>query len=196
MGTSYTNITLRGPDRDQVAQCLKQMKRTAYVSPTTDGYTVVYDKANDNQDDADLMGLASQLSAAFECPALAVLVHDSDILAYWLFDEGTLADEYNSAPGYFDGLARTHPAGGNPERLCAAFAAQEAVESVAGIFQAVRSRGVGGSQSGGYSLVEDLHQDLIQALGMPSFAVSAGYRYLEAGDRPQALEQAVLVERA
>ena len=195
MGASYTNITLRGPNRDQIAQCLKQMKRTAYVSPTTDGFTVVFDEETENQDDADLMGLASQLSAAFECPALAVLVHDSDILAYWLFDEGTLADEYKSAPGYLDGLARTHPAGGNPEKLCAAFAAHDAVESVAGVFQAVRSRGIGGSQSGGYALVEDLHQDLIQSLGMPSFAVSTGYRYLEAGDRPQGLEQAVLVKR-
>ena len=195
MGAFYTNITLRGPDREQVAQCLKQMKRTAYVSPTADGFTVVYDKETENQDDADLMGLASQLSAAFECPALAVLVHDSDVLAYWLFEEGTLADEYNSAPGYFEGLARTHPAGGNPEKLCAAFAAHDAVESVADIFRAVRSRGVGGDRSEGYVFVEDLHQDLTQALGMPSFAVSTGYRYLETGDRPQGLEQAVLVSR-
>jgi hypothetical protein len=195
MGAFYTNITLRGPDREQVAQCLKQMKRTAYVSPTTDGFTVVYDKETETQDDADLMGLASQLSAAFECPALAVLVHDSDIFAYWLFEEGTLADEYNSAPGYFEGLARAHPAGGNPEKLCAAFAAHDAVDSVTGIFQTVRSSGMGGDRSGGYVFAEDLHQDLIRALGMPSLAVSTGYRYLETSDRPQGLEQAVLVRR-
>jgi hypothetical protein len=195
MGASYTNITLCGPDREQIAQCLKQMKRTAYVSPTTDRFTVVYDKETENQNDADLMGLASQLSAAFECPALAVLVDDSGILAYWLFDEGTLADEYNSAPGHLSGLARTHPASGSAERLCAAFEAHDAVESIGSIFQAVRSRGVGGDRSGGYAFVEDLHQDLIRALGMPSFAVSTGYRHLETGDHPQGLDQAVLVKR-
>ena len=100
MGAFYTNITLHGPDQEQVIQCLIQMKRTAYVSPTVGGYTVVYDEETENQDDADLMGLASQLSRALECPALAALVHDSDIFAYWLFKTGTLMDEYDSAPGY------------------------------------------------------------------------------------------------
>jgi hypothetical protein len=195
MGASYTNITLHGPDQEQVVQCLTQMHRTAYVSPTVDNYTVVYDRETEDQDAAHLIGLASQLSTAFECPALAVLVHDSDILAYWLFEEGTLADEYDSAPGYFDGRAGAPPSGGDPEKLCAAFSAEGAVVGVAQILEAVESKSTQADWSSGYVFAEDIHQDLAQALGMPSFAVSVGYRCLEVGGPPEELKQAVLVKR-
>ena len=49
-----------------------------------------------------------------------MLNHDDDILAYWLFEGGELADEYNSCPGYFSGGDEI-PAGGDATKLCAAF---------------------------------------------------------------------------
>jgi hypothetical protein len=195
MGAFYTNITLHGPDQEQVIQCLTQMKRTAYVSPTVDGYTVVYDEETENQDDADLMGLASQLSRALDCPAFAALVHDSDIFAYWLFQEGTLLDEYDSAPGYLQGFAGPARSGEHPDKLCAAFAAEDALEAVAQVFRTVESRDLDGGWSAGYTFAQDIHHDLAQALGMPSFAVATGYRYIEASDIPKGLERAVLVGR-
>jgi Tol biopolymer transport system component len=82
MGLFYTNITLYGPNQQQVTQYLKTLGRAAYVSPTVDGFTVVYDKQTEDQDERELIDLACGLSRAFQCPALAALVHDSDVFAY------------------------------------------------------------------------------------------------------------------
>ena len=49
--------------------------------------------------------LGTRLSLEFGCPVLAVLNHDDDILWYQLFENGKLADEYDSTPGYFDATA-------------------------------------------------------------------------------------------
>lgn len=51
MGNSYTNITLCGPTAFDVKTALAELKLSAYVSPTVDGYTVVCDRQ------ADLIGL-------------------------------------------------------------------------------------------------------------------------------------------
>ena len=67
--------------------------------------------------------------------SVAVIVHDNDILIYFLFQNGELADQYNSSPSYFDyGSTKepAGPAGGDAGRLCAAFGVdnRQAVESV------------------------------------------------------------------
>jgi hypothetical protein len=49
------------------------------------------------------------------------LVHDSDFLCYWLFENGKVVDEFNSCPDYFEdnGLGNSHAATlrGRPEVL-------------------------------------------------------------------------------
>jgi hypothetical protein len=193
MGAFYTNIVLRGPDQGQVVLFLTQEKRLAYVSPTIDGFTVVYDEKSESQDETTLSGLASQLSEAFGCTALAVLVHDSDIFAYWLFEAGELTDEYNSMPGYFDDPSLP-PLGGDPNRLCAAFGVEDGVDRATSVFHKVASRNLEDGWAGSYVFAEDIHHDLVGLLGIPSFAVSTGYRYIEQGDIPEELDSDSLVE--
>ena len=50
--------------------------------------------------------------------AIAFLLQDSDVLSYWYFDSGELADRYNSCPDYFgEATSEDMAAVGNPEAL-------------------------------------------------------------------------------
>ena len=169
MGNFYTNIVLKGPDQDQVVDHLNGLVRLAIVSPTVDGFTVVYDSESERQDPNVLSGLACDLSKVFRCPALAVLNHDDDILWYQLFINGALVDEYDSAPNYFSGPPAP-PEGGDPEKLCNAFGASGSEGPVDGFLRS------------GYTFAIERHEDLVRALGMPSFAAGSGFNYVEAGE--------------
>jgi hypothetical protein len=116
VGISYSNITLKGSDQQHVAAYLKQQRRQAFVAPSVDGYIVIFDKKADEREQA-LQSLAVDLSISFQNVAFAVLVHDGDVFAYWLYDVGQLLDNYNSAPSYFDTApSSVLPTGGNAEQ--------------------------------------------------------------------------------
>jgi len=71
-----------------------------------------------------MQALTSKLSRDLHCAAFAAIVHDDDVIGYFLYQDGELTDWYNSAPDYFDfGSTKKPlgPAGGNAERLCAVF---------------------------------------------------------------------------
>ena len=166
MGASYTNLTLRGPERLRVVAALRARGREAYVGPTEDGCTVVFDAAAEHAADENER-LAVDLSRELGCAALAVGVHDDDVFFYALCDHGRVVDTYDSAPGYF---ARRHlPAeGGDAALLCRLMgrpgAKPEAVEEVlrepwkrAFAFETAR------------------HAHLAGALGLPALAVGLGY---------------------
>jgi len=142
MGNFYTNITLRGPDKDAVLAVLRRDNRCAYVSQTRDHFTVVYDLETESQDEELLCHVAELLSREFACPALAVLNHDDDILIYHLYSRGEQVDSYNSAPGYFEG-ASTPPSGGNTALLIKTFDAHCDPEALAAILHSQVSAGEG-----------------------------------------------------
>ncbi len=167
MGSFYTNITLRGPEQQQVVDHLNGLGRVTFVSPTMDGFTVVYDAESESQDQRVLSGLAEQLSKDFGCAALAVLNHDDDILWYQLFNRGELVDAYDSAPNYFSGPPAP-PQDGDPEKLCELFGAPGSVDDVIQILGAT------------YAFAFERHDDLARALGMPPFASGSGFNYVEA----------------
>jgi hypothetical protein len=179
MGSFYTNITLRGPHQDQIVEALTRQGNRAYVSPTVNEFTVVCDKQCDTQDTAIIHSLAASLSARFECPALAVLNHDDDILWYRLYERGQLVDEYDSSPGCFKGKT-SKPAGGNAARLCALMGSQN-VEAVASVLH--KAQGIKG-----YIFAIQRHEDLARALGIPIFTVGLGYEYIELGEIPGDLD--------
>jgi RNA polymerase sigma factor (sigma-70 family) len=43
MGSSYSNITLQGPERDRIIQALEARGRQAYVGPASGGFVVVFE---------------------------------------------------------------------------------------------------------------------------------------------------------
>jgi hypothetical protein len=179
MGSFYTNYTLKGPSQQAVVG--KLTSRKAVVTPEHEGCVVVFDEQSDDQDQEVIADLASQLSSELQCPVLAMLNHDDDILWYRLYENGELSDEYDSSPGYFDPEAEpSAPAGGDAQRLCRAFGAddQAAVEAV------LRKSD---DDDDGYVFALERHADLVRALGIPAWAVGTAYASFERGEFPEGL---------
>src|SRR6185369_7692027 len=102
MGLFYSNFTLFGPTQQDVLETLHTLKRTAFVSPTENGFTTIYDRESDEQDFDVIEQLGCQLCESLARPVLAVVLHDDDVLFYWLFRNGAVSHSYNSCPTYFD----------------------------------------------------------------------------------------------
>jgi hypothetical protein len=90
MGNFYTNYTLRGPSQQAVAAALAG--RAAFVTPAHNGSVVVFDEKSESQDLGAIAEFAARLSREFDCPVLALLNHDDDILWYQLYLSGELTD--------------------------------------------------------------------------------------------------------
>lgn len=183
MGIFYTNITLYGPLQKQVVDCLLELKRTAYASPTVRNFTVVYDKETEDQDLAVIQQLTSLLTRKFACQALSTLVQDGDVFRYWLFSKGELVDEYDSTPGYFDPaqVGMLLPTGGDAWKLSNAFDAQHNVERVAHVLQLAANANRDDEMDTECLIGEDIHRELAHVLGVPLFAVATGYYTIENG---------------
>jgi hypothetical protein len=181
MGSFYVNMTTRGPTQSQVLELLSRRGRKAFVFPATNGYTTFCDEAADTQDDRIVRSLAQDVSRQLKCPVLAVLNHDDDILWFVLYKDGVLLDEYNSFPTYFDG-AFSPPKGGDAALLCKVIGSGRSETDVAEILQKPHDEG-------GFVIEMERHAALATALGLPSFSVGFGYRYLERGELPEGLEK-------
>jgi hypothetical protein len=183
MGAFYVNYTLRGPTQQSVAAALTG--RSAIVTRMEKNCVVVVDEESDEQDQELIAEFGKLLSDRFNCPLLAVLNHDDDILWYQLYVNGDLADQYDSTPGYFDSEASPEafiPTGGDAQTLCRAFESN-AVEEVSRILRKSRD------DAGGYVFATERHSDLATALGLPQFSVAAGFEYFTAGELFHDLEE-------
>lgn len=178
MGAFYGNITLKGPSQAEVAESLRG--RRAVVSPRMGDFTVAFDAVVDAQDLKAIEALTAHLSRVLDCPALAVIVHDDDVLLYFLYRGGVLSDRYNSHPSYFGSARKSAgPAGGKAAELCLAFDAANS-KAVAKILGAAHGRS-------GYTLETDRHRDLVSALSLPDCAVGTAFESFEQGGYPDGL---------
>ena len=183
MGRSYTNITLKGPERDAIEVALVNMKRQAVVTPTCDSLTVVFDAASEDQD-GYVYDLASNLSRDLSCIALAVTNHDDSVLYFKVYDRGELIDTYNSCPSYFEDVEPLPPSGGNAELLCSLFARPGNATNVEEIlcFDALAD-----DADDRYVFESERHIDLIDALGLSRHAAGLGFEAVMAGELPEGL---------
>lgn len=188
MGNFYVNYTLRGPDQSAVASVLAG--RSAIVTPALDDCVVVFDEESDEQNQEIITELASHLSGKLRCPLLAVLNHDDGILWYQLYLNGELVDGYDSAPGYFDTedeeAALRGSEGGDAKKLCAAFE----TDAVAEVERILRKPS---AEDGGYVFAVERHDDLVGALGIPSYGNGFSFRSFSDDDLPEDLEERDLV---
>lgn len=117
MGSFFTNFHARSMDQDAVVRAVRYAGAVpAYVSASGGGWISVYPEPAESQDEALIQKIAQTLSTALHQAVFAFLVHDSDIFAYWLYDQGKKSDVYDSAPGFFEGKA-LKPKGGKPAML-------------------------------------------------------------------------------
>jgi hypothetical protein len=182
MGLFYTTFTTYGPDATKVVSALEKLRRSAFVSPTVERHTVVYDQKAEEQDFAEIEKLGKKLSEACEAPVLGAALHDDDVLYLWLFQSGEQIDFYNSLPQYFDPDAEPGPPeGGDSGALCGAFGQARKTSSVEKLLRA--------------NLLDDelpdiageleRHQALIKQLGMPPFAAAVTYSSVEGDYLPE-----------
>ena len=189
MGAFYGNITLKGPSQEQVATSLRG--RRAIVAPTVGHYTVAFDSVCDEQNIDGIQALTSRLSRELRCPALAVIVHDDDVLGYFLYQKGELIDRYNSCPSYFDFDSTDEPVGpdgGSADALCGVFGAggPKGVEAI------LRKR----PGKNGYVFETERHRDLVSALSLPDFSVGTAFESFERGEYPVGLSPTSMLRAA
>lgn len=96
MGSFFTSVQLRGVDRSRGAQLVRDCSlMPAYVSGN-DQWLGIYPWATDEQNEEDLRIAAKRLSAEAKAVAVAMLVHDSDVLLLYVYEQGKEIDAYNS----------------------------------------------------------------------------------------------------
>ena len=112
MGSFYTNIHLRTPDRELIERGWqsywdgRQEASWAWVSPVYGGWISVFDYRSDLGDADALQELAAHLSRVADCVAFAFQVQDSDLAEYWLFQHGNALDHYISNTEYVSAFAQ------------------------------------------------------------------------------------------
>ena len=184
MGSFYVNHIVKSESGAGVLKALAG--RSAFIAKAGDGCVMVFDEESDSQNAEVMFNLGAELSGQLECPVLAVLNHDDDILAYGLFENGELTDQYNSAPDYFDPDGElADPQGGDAKRLAKAFGSQNADR----VGEILRKSSYG---EDGYTFATDRHADLARALGLPEVWINLGFNYLAQGALPSGLSQVEL----
>lgn len=186
MGAFYGNITLKGTTQAKVVQALHG--RRAIVAPNVGDYTVAFDSVCDEQDVDGIKALNFRLSDELRCIALAVIIHDDDVLAYFLYVNGDLINWYNSCPAYFDDQSAKEPAGsagGNAERLCVTFGVNKRQEAENIL---CKRRG-----KGGYIFETDRHKDLVRVLSLPEIAIGKALASFDRGEYPVGLSAEQMV---
>ena len=175
----YANITLQGPEQDEVVAFLKARGLVAYVSPPAKGCTVVFHEDLGSQEP-----LAAGLSSHFRCPALLVMGYGEAVLLYQLYAAGERVDAYVSPhEEVYEGLDDTgepRPQG-NAVALCEAFG-MDLPHQVAKVERILRRPGKPNTD---YGYAVNRHGELARALGLPLFAAGAGYGAIEMGELPE-----------
>ena len=185
MGNFYTNVTTKGPAQGDLAAQLRALERSAFLTPTTNGFTLICDRECENQDTDMLASLALTVSTRLACPAWAVLNHDDDVLWYQLYDQGKLVDAYISAKEWWEDPEEPPPQG-NSKILC---------QLMGNPGESARVKKILGRPSGviGYLFEIRRHLALLQALGQPLFAAGLGFQYASRGEVPDGLEPGQLL---
>jgi len=184
MGIMYANITLKGPKAQDILQELGNQGRTAFVSPSEDGLTTIYEMDSDEGEARVIQDLAEDLSGYFGCPALAVKTSDEELFRYWLYSDGELLDAYKSPAPSLDSEGNSDPKGygGNPELLAQQFNPDASAEEIADVLHCP-------DNDCGFTLAVDRHLSLVELLDLPMCSVGFGFCDLDSGEFPEDLDE-------
>ncbi|MBY0111807.1 MAG: hypothetical protein K2Y21_03220 [Phycisphaerales bacterium] len=101
MGTNFFSMHLKSTDLDRVRVAVdaaaEQVGGSAFVAPPRNGWIVVYPSME--LLNPELLGAIALDARASD--AVAMTLFDSDVLCYWYFRNGEIADCFNSCPDYF-----------------------------------------------------------------------------------------------
>jgi hypothetical protein len=114
-----------------------------------------------------------KLSESLSTAVVAFLIHDSSLLAYWLFQAGRCTDRFNSKPGYFQRGKETPPAGGDVELILPYCEAGVSRETVIHLLQVEARTEI---------FAEETVKKLAGCLAIPPGCVCDSYRYIKNGE--------------
>ena len=162
MGAFYASVTVFGADPESVAAVCD---RPAFVASEA-GVTVVFAEADD-EGGGDLSEGA--LSAALGAVTLSVMVHDSDLLALMVHRDGEMVLQgCVPDPGEYFGS----DVGDGLDALSGAVLVSALGRGDAAAVDVALADDV--------TFAEDRHEAVLRALGLPTWSVGFGYRYLAA----------------
>lgn len=171
MGAFYVNFSVKAAPPGKIAEALRRAGRRAAVTPSRGGFAVVYDAEADSQATLPILTVGTLLSRDLDQPVLAVVNHDDDVLDYWLFSEGELADSYSSDPEAFEEDEGAPPLGpGDPARLCGLLRPGADAAAVEAVLR------------GGYLFATERHERLAEILGLPPWSVGFDYEAVDDGE--------------
>lgn len=171
MGGHYGSVQVRTEDGEAVRLAAEAVARErgikCLVGPALKGWVGVYPEQN-GQDESVGEAIVGRVGGV----AIHVMVHDDDVLAYWLWRDGALVDSFYSRPGYFveGNRAAEEAMAGRPEVL-----AELAGGSVERLRELLRR-----DDAGGYTFEGERLEKLARVLGIRN-AVTA-YEYLKGGE--------------
>lgn len=178
MGNFYANITTRNISVDLIKKYLKSNNLSAYVIKVANDYCAIFEAVCDEQNGDHISSLLKEISGQFSCPAIAVLNHDDDILAYELWLNGEKVDEYDSCPGYFQADEdRMQPEGGNAKLLSELMGNGNNVNDIERLLRS--------NKGNEFSFAIDRHESIAKAVGIPLQTVGYGYTYISNGEMPK-----------
>jgi hypothetical protein len=175
MTTNYTNITLYGVTQDEALDWCAANHVNAYVSPTIDDVTVIYE--NTLAENAahptpmePLLARAAKASADLMATAMVAVVLDDDMFMYVVYLDGEMADNYMSYAG-------KPPANGKPEKLAELYDVQAELPRIRAALQ--REQILSATER---------HTEIMDALNMPPMMIDCGFEYLDEGEKPHGVE--------
>jgi hypothetical protein len=106
MGSFLVNFHVRGATREAVQEALEEVvEGAAWVAGPLADWVSFWDEESSTQNTDRIQEVAQRVSKSLKAVVVAFMVHDSDVLFYWLFDRGKQRDSFNSWPDYFDETA-------------------------------------------------------------------------------------------
>ena len=98
MGGFYGSIQVRSPDRAGLKAAAETVaaarKIRCLVGPELNGWVGIYPEGH-GQDES----VGQEIAGLVEADVLQVMVHDDEVMAYWLWRKHLLVDSYWSNPG-------------------------------------------------------------------------------------------------
>lgn len=177
MGNFLTNVHVQSSSIEQVTEVLQQLELSgSWVSGPSGKWVTVWDSIGMTR----AWDVAQHLSKQLEAPAIAFMVHDSDIFFYWLYDNGRQLNQYNSSPDYF-GEDTSPEEGIEPDcdllkRYCRNETTVEQLESILKIWTAEEATA---GMMPEYVFAEDRLRDLAKHLEIAASVAAVDYGDLE-----------------
>jgi hypothetical protein len=182
MGAFFTNYQVRGKSASEVCGALEPLvEGQAYVSPEKNGWVTVYDSASDRQEESTITHLAAELSRSLDTAVFGFMVHDSDIAFYWLYQNGVLIDEFNSAPDYFEtaGEETKFRVRGDAEALLPFCVVGTSPSQIEAVIHPAENFPV---------FAEEILVKLSQLFGIDDVRMSLGFEYFDGGGEERVLD--------